>query len=162
MVTEPSWAAQATASRWPLESRANAMAVVEPPGGAIEPICDPSPASQPAVSWITIGAPWAAIVAIRRPVTEVARRRAPAGPSPISPVVVSTIADVGAAASPVTTATRSPSIQTGGAATTDRSSVISNAVWAEGSTSTTRIPSPDSRSPASVAKRPPSGSQVAK
>ena len=83
MLTEPSWAAQATASRWPLESRAKAIAVVDPPGGAIEPICDPSPASQPAVSWITIGAPWAAIVATRRPVTEVARSRAPAGPSPI-------------------------------------------------------------------------------
>ena len=39
---------------------------------------------------------------------------------------------------------------------------ISKADPTDGSIRTTRIPSPDRRSPASVANRPPSGSQVAK
>ena len=59
----PSLACQATTSRWPVASRAKAIAVVEPFGGAIEAIDEPSPPSQPAVSRITTGAPGAAIVA---------------------------------------------------------------------------------------------------
>ena len=102
------------------------MAVVDAAGGSIEAIDEPSPASQPAVSRTTTGAPWPAIVAMRRPSAEVAIRRAPAGPSVSSPVVgVDDGRESARPASPVTTTSRSSSIQAGGAATTDRSSGIS-------------------------------------
>ncbi len=111
---------------------------------------------------MTTGALGPAIVAIRRPLAEVARRRAPLGPSEAWPFVVSTSVAVGAPASPVTIANLSLSIQTGGAATTGMSIWISNAVPSVGSMSTTLTGSSDSRSPASIANRPPWGSQVAK
>ena len=57
------------------------IAVVEPFGGSIEAIDDPSPASQPAVVRMTIGAPCSAIVATDWPSADVARSRSPLGPS---------------------------------------------------------------------------------
>ena len=77
------------------------MAVVEPPGGSIEAIDEPSPASQPAMSRMTIGEPWSAIVATRLPSADVARSRSPLGPSVWSPVSTSTMVASGAPASPV-------------------------------------------------------------
>ena len=80
------------------------------------------------VSRTTTGAPWPAIVAMRAPSADVAIRRARAGHRSAPRSAASTMVAVGSAASPVTTTNRSLSIQTGGAATTDRSSGISNAV----------------------------------
>jgi hypothetical protein len=49
--------AQATTILCPVESRANAIAVVEPLGGAIVAIDEPSPLSQAAVFRMMTGAP---------------------------------------------------------------------------------------------------------
>ena len=80
------------------------------------------------MSRMTIGAPCSAIVAIRLPSADVARSRSPLGPSVWLAGFASTMVAIGAPASPVTTTSRSSSIQTGGAATTGRSSAISKAV----------------------------------